>query len=298
MDMSMHWGDFVTEQTASYGELVLGVDPVLEDIPLFFKKADRSATEVLEKYVLFLLDVAADQVGFVKFQSAFFEAFGSKGIDVLAQGIALAKKRNMGVILDAKRGDIGTTAAAYARAYLTPAKAGSVSNLEVDCLVVNPFLGPDTLEPFIDCVRKYGKGLFVLVKTSNPGSGWLQDKIVDGTRVSDRIAKLVADWAAETQGKTGLGSVGAVIGATFPEDGGRLRSLMPDSVILAPGIGPQGGKAEDIRFLRRQNSSGVLVSVSRGITKVDDLNLLEEDYAMLVRKRIESFKKSLNTLDR
>jgi len=293
--MSIHWGDFVAEKTSSHGELVLGIDPVFGDIPLAFRKTASSVTEGLKNYVQFLLDTTADQVCFVKFQSAFFEAFGSEGIGILAQGIALAKEKKMGVILDAKRGDIGSTAAAYANAYLTPKSAGSHSDLEVDCLVVNPFLGPDTLEPFVECAHKHGKGIFVLVKTSNPGAGWLQDKIIDGTCVSDRIAKLVAKWASETQGKSGLGNIGAVVGATFPEDGKRLRKLMPDSIILAPGIGPQGGKAEDIQVVRRTGSSGVLVPASRGITKIKDLNIEKDAYAALIRKRITGFQQELKT---
>jgi len=200
----------------------------------------------------------------------------------------------MGVILDAKRGDIGSTAEAYAAAYMTPSSAGSQSDLEVDCLIVNPFLGPDTLEPFVNCVRKYGKGLFVLAKTSNPGAGWLQDKAIEGTRVSDRVAELIETWAYETRGNAGIGSVGAVVGATFPEDGKRLRELMPDAVILAPGLGPQGGKAEDIQCLRRPGPSGVIVPVSRGITKVDDLDISKEAYATVIRRRISNLQESLS----
>jgi len=160
-------------------------------------------------------------------------------------------------------------------------------------MTINPFLGPDTLEPFVKCASKYGKGLFVLVKTSNPGSGWLQDQEIDGACVSDRIARLVAEKAAETKGASGLGAVGAVVGATYPEDSKRLRSIMPDSIILAPGLGAQGGKAEDIQALRRQGASGVLVPVSRGITKVDDLSITRDAYAQLLRERVDQFKTSL-----
>ncbi len=291
--MTMNWADFVGEKTNERGELVLGIDPVLSDIPDCFKKSGTSVPDAVRDYVMFLLETTADQVGFVKYQSAFFEALGAAGVAVLADSIAAAKRHGHGVILDAKRGDVGGTAGAYARAYLTPSSAGGVSNLEVDCMTINPFLGPETLEPFVDCAKKYGKGLFVLVKTSNPGSGWLQDKEIDGARVSDRIAQLVAGWAEETVGTSGLSSIGAVIGATYPEDGLRLRGLMPNSIFLAPGLGPQGGKADSVAALRRTDGSGVLVPVQRGITKVDDLFITKDAYATLVWQRVQEYKTKL-----
>jgi orotidine-5'-phosphate decarboxylase len=290
----MNWADFVTEKTKERRDLVLGIDPVLSDIPDCFKKSGLSAPDIVRDYVQLLLETTADQVGFVKYQSAFFEALGAAGIAVLAESIAAAKKLGHGVILDAKRGDVGGTAAAYARAYLTPASAGGISDLEVDCITINPFLGPETLEPFVNCAKKYGKGLFILVKTSNPGAGWLQDKEIDGKRVSDRIAQLVAGWAEEAVGASGLSSIGAVIGATYPEDGHRLRAIMPNSIFLTPGLGPQGGKAESIAALRRADGSGVLVPVQRGITKVDDLSITKEAYATLVRQRVQDYKTKLS----
>jgi orotidine-5'-phosphate decarboxylase len=292
--MTINWADFVGEKTKERSDLVLGIDPVLSDIPDCFKKNGTSASDAVRAYVLFLLETTTDQVGFVKYQSAFFEALGAAGIAVLAESIAAAKRHGHGVILDAKRGDVGGTAAAYARAYLTPASAGGLSDLEIDCMTINPFLGPETLEPFVDCAKRYGKGLFVLVKTSNPGAGWLQDKEVDGTRVSDRVAQLVARWAGETVGISGLSSIGAVIGATYPEDGRRLRAIMPNSIFLAPGLGPQGGKADSIASLRRTDGSGVLVPVQRGITKVGDLSITKDAYAALVRQRVQEYKTNLS----
>lgn len=287
------WADFIVEKTRERSALVLGIDPVLADIPACFKQGGTSAAEAVRAYVLFLLETTADQIGFVKYQSAFFEALGAAGIAVLAEVLAHAKRLGHGVILDVKRGDVGGTATAYANAYLTPASAGGLSDLESDCVTVNPFLGPETLEPFVACAKKYGKGLFILVKTSNPGSGWLQDKEIEGTRVSDRIAALVASLAEETLGACGQSSIGAVIGATYPQDGRRLRALMPQSTLLAPGLGPQGGKAENIAVLRRSDGSGVLVPVQRGITKTDGSVLTQTAYADLVRERVETYKKSI-----
>ena len=283
--MTMHWGDFVFQKSQTHTPFVLGIDPALQDIPECFK-SKSSPAESLKSFLSFLLDAAGDQIGFIKPQSAYYEAFGSEGIKILAGLIKNAKQKGLGVILDAKRGDIGSTAAAYAQAYLTP----DTSDLEVDCLTVNPFLGPETLEPFVDCARKNGKGLFVLVKTSNPGSGWLQDKIIDGSPVSDRVAACVAQWATETRGSSGLSAIGAVVGATMPEDGMRLRNIMPDSLFLAPGLGAQGGNPDDIAKLRRKDGSGVLVPVSRGVTKFTDLSLTTDAYASLIRERIKGFK--------
>jgi orotidine-5'-phosphate decarboxylase len=288
--MSMNWA----HKTKERGDLVLGIDPVLSDIPDCFKKSGISAPEAVRDYVIFLLETTVDQVGFIKYQSAFFEALGAAGIATLATSIAAAKRLGHGVILDAKRGDVGGTAEAYARAYLTPASAGGLSDLEVDCLTINPFLGPETLEPFVERAKRYGKGLFILVKTSNPGAGWLQDKEIDGERISERIAHRVAEWAEETISGSGLSPIGAVVGATYPEDGRRLRTIMPNAIFLAPGLGPQGGKAESIAALRRADGSGVLVPVQRGITKGDDLAITKDAYAALVRQRINEIKTQLS----
>jgi orotidine-5'-phosphate decarboxylase len=285
-----HWGDLVAEKVARHGALVVGIDPVREHVPVAFETGGAHSAAWLERYVAFLLDIIAGHAGIVKFQSAFFEAWGSGGIRTLAEGIAKARAQGIAVILDAKRGDIDSTAAAYAAAYLTPASAGGVSDLESDCLTVNPFLGPDTLEPLMRCVCEYGKGLFVLAKTSNRGSGWLQDKMVEGTRVSDRVAGLVANLSRDTRGRSGLSAVGAVIGATYPEDGKRLRALMPDSILLVPGVGAQGAPIDNLRALLRADGGGVLVPVSRGITMVADRALSMADYGALVRSRIAEFR--------
>lgn len=288
-----NWADFVAEKTKKRGNLVLGIDPLPADIPDCFKPNGTSIENAVRTYIQFLLETTADQIGFIKYQSAFFEALGSTGVSILAESIRAAKKLGHGVILDAKRGDIIGTTTAYARAYLTPREKGGMSDLEVDCLTINPFLGPETLEPFVDCAKKYGKGLFVLVKTSNPGAGWLQDKEVDATRISDRIARLVAEWAQETIGESGLSPIGAVVGATYPEDGRRLRALMPNSIFLAPGLGPQGGKTESITALNRADGSGVLAPVQRGITKTNDLLIAKDAYAACVRQRIKDYKTKL-----
>jgi orotidine-5'-phosphate decarboxylase len=280
----MRWGDLVSAKVAGYGQLVLGIDPAPEHAPLALS---AGPSPFLRRYAELLMDAAHGLVGFIKFQSAFFEAFGSGGMSELARAIAVAKELDYAVILDAKRGDIGSTAEAYARAYLSPAHAGG-TDLEVDCLTVNPFLGPEAMEPFVARARDFGKGLFVLVKTSNPDSGWLQDQRLNGGSVSDLVAQLVARWAEATMGTSGVGAVGAVVGATYPGQASRLRKLMPRSTFLAPGLGAQGGDASALSSLATKTGP-VLVSASRGIASVEDRDMPIEAYKALVRDRIVAY---------
>lgn len=287
--MKQHWGDLVHEKTRQYGQLCVGIDPVWEDIPFAFKEKNNDPIKVLSEYVHFVVDTIGDEVGFIKPQSAFFEAFGSSGMAVMADLFSKARQKGLGIILDVKRGDIGSTANAYAKAYLTPKSDGG-SDLEADCITINPFLGPETLEPFVECARKYGKGVFFLVKTSNPGAGWLQDQIIQGETVSSRVASLISAWSESTMSKSGLSSLGAVIGITFPEDARKLRKIMPDSIFLAPGLGPQGGNLEDVISLQRPDGSGVIVPMSRGITMPTDLSISLEDYAALIIGRVRGAK--------
>jgi len=282
--MEIHWGDLVSARVAAHGQLVLGIDPAPEHAPLVLS---TGPSQFLRRYTELLLGAAHGLVGFIKFQSAFFEACGSEGVSELARAIAVAKELDYAVILDAKRGDIGSTAEAYAQAYLSPAHAGG-TDLEVDCLTVNPFLGPETMEPFVARAREFGKGLLVLVKTSNPDSGWLQDQRLNGGSVSDRVAGLVARWAEATMGTSGVGAVGAVVGATYPEQASRLRKLMPRSTFLAPGLGAQGGDASALSSLATKTGP-VLVSASRGIASVEDRDMPIEAYKALVRDRIAAY---------
>lgn len=292
-NLPIHWGDKVHYISESISPLVMGIDPDINDIPDIFKNNADSAALWLLEYVDFLLTIANGHVGFIKFQSAFFEACGTEGIQVLAVCIKKARKYGYGIILDAKRGDISSTSKAYAQAYLTPCHAGGLSDLEVDCITINPFLGPESLEPFINCSRNYGKGLFILAKTSNPGSAWLQDKKIDGYRVSDRTAEVINIWAQETINETGLSAIGAVVGITHPKDGKRLRNIMPNSVILAPGLGAQGGNTREIGAMQREDGTGLIISASRGITKVEEHPKSKEHYEKLVLNHLISYKSLL-----
>jgi orotidine-5'-phosphate decarboxylase len=280
----MHWGDLVSAKVAAHGQFVLGIDPAPSHAPLALS---AGAGPFLRRYTEILMEAAHGVVGFVKFQSAFFEAFGSEGMAELARAIAVAKELGYAVILDAKCGDIGSTGVAYAQAYLSPAHAGG-TDLEVDCLTVSPFLGPETMEPFVARARDFGKGLFVLVKTSNRDSGWLQDQRLNGASVSELVAGLVARWAETTMGASGIGAVGAVVGATFPEEASRLRKMMPRSAFLAPGLGFQGGNARALASLTTKTGP-VLVSASRGIAGVEDRDMPIETYRALIRDRIGAY---------
>ena len=151
-------------------------------------------------------------------------------------------------------------------------------------------MGPDTLEPFVECANRFGKGLFVLCRTSNPGAGWLQDKMTGNRLVSDRLADLIAAMGANADGASRLNAVGAVVGATVPHEGRRLRQLLPRSIILAPGLGAQGGEAAAIHALRGNTPGDLLIPVSRGLTLVRDRSISAEDYRQLIIGRIDDFK--------
>jgi len=280
------WVELVERNVARFGDLVAGIDPSLSDIPEFF--GHDSAW--IDRFVSFVIESIDGRIGFVKFQSAYFEACGLAGLTALSAGIRKARAAGIGIILDAKRGDIGATAAAYARAYLTPASAGGSGDFEADCLTVNPLMGPDTLEPFVECANCFGKGLFVLCRTSNPGAGWLQDKMTRNRLVSDRLADLIAAMGASADGASRLNAVGAVVGATVPHEGRRLRQLLPRSIILAPGLGAQGGDAAAIHALRGNTPGDLLIPVSRGLTLVRDRSITAEEYRQLIIGRIDDFK--------
>lgn len=278
---SLSWADAVFTGTKKFGALTIGIDPAFDDMPLFLQ-TDR--TNFLERISKILIDAATGRCGFIKIQSAFFEAEGANGIRALSKVISYAKSKEIKIILDAKRGDIGSTATAYAKAYLTP---NTISDLEVDCLTVNPFLGIDSLEPFLDTTTKFGKGIFVLCKTSNPGSGWLQDKIIDGQSVSERVCEALRPWVEQTTSSKGLSNIGIVIGLTYPEIGKSIRKLIPSAIFLTPGYGVQGGKIDDVRAMLNNHGYGVLVPTSRSVSAVKDLNISEESYMSLVTERID-----------
>jgi orotidine-5'-phosphate decarboxylase len=226
------------------------------------------AGRAVARHCALVIEATAEHCVAVKPQVACFERLGAPGWAALAETVALARERGLLVIADAKRGDVDVTAAAYAQAFLgeTPTPWGQVAGLGADAMTVNPLLGGDSLVPFLTTARAHGRGLFVLVRTSNPGAADLQDQaLADGRSVSDRLADLVAELGAEGVGRHGLSDVGAVVGATAPDRLGALRDRMPHAVFLLPGVGAQGGRVEDLAPAFAPGPAGGLVAASRGI---------------------------------
>ncbi len=242
--------------------LCVGIDPRWDLLPAVVRRRHDNnldgKADAFEQFGLKILELVAPFAPAVKPQSAFFEACGPAGFR--AQRIILQRARKMGLmtILDAKRGDIASTAGAYAEA--------SFAIWDADAVTVNPYLGRDAVEPFIQAARQKQRGLFVLVRTSNPGSGLFQNLICDGQPVYQYVAAAVRDWNAENLGQCGLGDVGAVVGATHPDELRLLRNMMPDVWFLVPGYGAQGGTAEDVGGAFRPDGLGAIVNSSRGIT--------------------------------
>ena len=229
--------------------------------------AELAARAVLAHCAL-VIEAAAEHCVAVKPQVACFERLGAPGWRALAETVALAREHDLLVIADAKRGDVAVTAAAYAQAFLgeTPTPFGLVPGLGADAMTVNPLLGGDSLEPLLATARTHGRGLFVLVRTSNPGAADIQERgLTDGRSVSDRLADLVDESGADGIGRSGLSDVGAVVGATAPGRLGALRERMPHAVFLLPGVGAQGGRVEDLAPAFASGPASGLVTASRGI---------------------------------
>lgn len=251
---------------------VMGLDPRYDMVPeCITSKYEKDFEGTLKAILEFnkrLIDATYDIIPAVKVNTAFYEMFGFKGMEIFETVCSYAKEKGMIVIADAKRGDIGTTAKAYSNAFLgeTPIAGNNAYCMgNVDFVTVNPYLGIDGVKPFIEDCQKYNKGIFVLVKTSNPSSGELQDlKLEDGKTIYAKVAELVNKWGEELIGEYGYSSVSSVVGATYPEQLKELREIMPHSYFLIPGYGAQGGKAEDIA-LGFKDGIGGIVNSSRGL---------------------------------
>jgi orotidine-5'-phosphate decarboxylase len=251
--------------------LIVGIDPRADRLPHEFELKDPNADFQIQANLFLafskaIIDVVGSLVPAIKLQSGFFERLGPAGIDALWKIVAYAQKTDLLVIMDAKRGDIGSTAEAYAAAYLGSRNQGDIrSAWGCDALTVSPFLGEDSLTPFVDRARQTGSGVFVLVKTSNPGSGLIQDQEVLGEPIYRRIGRFVQQLAVESAGEAGYGCVGAVVGATFPKQISELRKLMPNTFFLVPGFGAQGGTAMDVASAFDSQGFGAVVNSSRDV---------------------------------
>lgn len=254
--------------------IVVGLDPMLNYIPEHIQKKAfaeygetlEGAAEAIWQFNKEIVDKTYDLIPAVKPQIAMYEQFGIEGLKAYDKTVKYCQEKGLVVIGDAKRGDIGSTSAAYATAHLGKVKVGNniCSAFNTDFLTVNPYLGTDGVKPFVDVCNAEDKGIFVLVKTSNPSSGEFQDRLIDGKPLYEHVAAKVVEWG-EASMDGAYSNVGAVVGATYPEMSAVLRKLMPKTYFLVPGYGAQGGTAKDLKNCFNEDGLGAVVNSSRGI---------------------------------
>ena len=264
---------------------LVGLDPRLDWLPQEILTSARErlddpqaiAAAAFEEFCVRIIDVVAPLVPAVKPQAAFFEEYGPDGCLALARVMRYARSKGLIVICDAKRGDIGTTAEAYARAYLAGEDPQAAAWC-ADALTVSPYLGSDTLDPFVKVAAERGAGIYVLVRTSNPGAGSFQDRVMDGKTMYQTVADVVEGLSAAQADADQFGSVGAVVGATYPAELAELRARMPHTPLLIPGYGSQGGTAADVKAAFRADGLGAVVNNSRGINFAYRSGQLAEEF--------------------
>ena len=286
---------------------VMGLDPRFDMLPKCvtdkYDKTLEGVSKAILEYNKALIDETCDIIPAVKPQIAFYEMFGIPGLEAFKETCKYAKEKGMIVIADIKRGDIGSTAQGYSNAFLGKTKIGDheESIFDVDFVTVNPYMGTDCVKPFIEDCKKYDKGIFILVKTSNPSSGELQDlKLENGKEVYMQVADLVEKWGEDLVGKYGYSSVSAVVGATYPEQLEQIRSKASHTYFLIPGYGAQGGKAEDIALGFDKNGLGGIVNASRSLmcaykSEIWKNQFTEEEYAKATRAEALRMKEELQT---
>jgi orotidine-5'-phosphate decarboxylase len=292
--------------------IVVGLDPKLSMIPeallkksfVAYGESLEGASDAIYRFNRAIIDAVADLVPAVKPQIAMYEQFGLPGLGAFKKTIDYAHSKGLIVIGDVKRGDIGSTSESYAIAHLGKIKVGSMEYepFGEDFATVNPYLGTDGVKPFVDVCHENSKGIFVLVKTSNPSSGELQDRLVDGKPLYEHVADKVNEWGKSCMDGD-YSEVGAVIGATYPEVGRQLRMEIPHSFILVPGYGAQGGTGKDLVPFFNSDGLGAIVNSSRGIIaaykKPEYSKFGDENFADASRQAVIDMKKDINTaLDR
>ena len=286
---------------------VIGLDPRYEMLPKCVKekypKTIEGVGQAIIEYNKTIIDAIYDIIPAIKPQVAFYEMYGIPGMQAFKETCEYAKQKGMFVIADIKRGDIGSTAQGYSNAYLgkTKIEENEQSLYDIDFVTVNPYMGTDCVKPFIDDCKKYNKGLFILVKTSNPSSGELQDvKLENGEEVYTRVAKYVEKWGEELRGEYNYSSISAVVGATYPEQLKELRKIAPHTFFLIPGYGAQGGKPQDIALGFDENGLGGIVNASRSLMCAYKSDMWkdkfeEKDYAKATRAEAIRMKEELNS---
>lgn len=309
----MNFADRLIEAIKAKGNpICVGLDPRLDQIPAQIiekanegeKNTKEAAAEAFLEFNKGIIDAIADLVPCVKPQIAFYEQYGWAGFKAFEETCKYAREKGLLVIADAKRNDIGSTAKGYAGAFLgkVPLFGAEVPGLDADALTVNAYLGWDGVKPFVEACRENDKGIFVLVKTSNPSSGDLQDRVLvqegEEMKAYELMAHYVDSWGADEVGESGYSPIGAVVGATYPEQAGVLRKMMPHAIFLVPGYGAQGGGAEDVKPCFNSDGLGAVVNSSRGIIFAyeGDDRFGPENYADAAREAVEAMKSSLETI--
>ena len=272
--------------------IVVGLDPMLKYVPEhILKKAYaecgetlKGAAEAIFEFNKRIIDATYDLIPAVKPQIAMYEQFGVEGVIAYKKTIDYAHEKDLVVIADVKRGDIGSTSEAYAVGHLGHVKVGSktFAGFDADFATVNPYLGTDGIKPFADVCKEEKKGIFILVKTSNPSSGEFQDRIIDGKPLYEHVADKVREWGEDAMGDA-YSYVGAVVGATYPEMGAALRKVMLKTLILVPGYGAQGGTGKDLKAFFNPDGLGAIVNSSRGIIAA----YKKEEYAKFGEEHFE-----------
>jgi orotidine-5'-phosphate decarboxylase len=288
---------------------VVGLDPTYGMIPAYIKddmlgRYGKTPKAVAEMFILFnkaIIDRIYDLIPAVKPQIAMYERYGLEGIRAYIETINYAKEKGLLVIGDIKRGDISSTAEAYAAHIGGVEIEGEFFDLwQEDAVTVNPYLGTDGISPFVKYCKERDRGLFVLVKTSNKSSGELQDRLIDGEPLYCHVADLVDRWGQEVIGDYGYSRIGAVVGATYKEQGEALRKRLPHTFFLVPGYGAQGGKGEDLKGYFDDEGIGIIVNSSRGIIKAyqkddefDDISKIGPEFALASRKAVLTMREDL-----
>ena len=288
--------------------VVVGLDPMLGYIPepiltkafAEYGETPEGAAEAVWQFNKGIIDAVYDLIPAVKPQIAMYEQFGVPGLAAFDKTVRYCKEKDLIVIGDIKRGDIGSTSAAYAAGHLGQVQIGKncFAGFDEDFATVNPYLGSDGVKPFIDICKEFKKGIFVLVKTSNPSSGEFQDRLIDGRPLYEWVGEKVAEWGEMAMGDS-YSYVGAVVGATYPEMGKVLRRIMPKAYILVPGYGAQGGKGEDLLPFFNEDGLGAIVNSSRGIIAAWKQEAYQqygaEQYAQASRAAVEAMILAIRT---
>ena len=288
---------------------VVGLDPRLNFVPKYLKeesyekygKTLQGAADAFYNFNKEIIDNIYDVVPAVKPQVAMYEQFGFYGLDAYIKTINYAKEKGLLVIGDIKRSDIASTAMAYSDGHIgrVEIEEESYEVYREDFITLNPYLGYDSIEPYIGNCNKYDRGLFVLVKTSNPNSGEIQDLVVDGEKIYEKVGKLVDKWGEQSMGELGYSRVGAVVGATYPKQSTELRKIMKKTFFLVPGYGAQGATAEDLAGCFNKDGLGAVVNSSRGIiaayTKEEyKKNFTEKEFGKVAREAVIKMRDDLN----